>query len=141
MKKTYSLNELIALAAVVFQEEKNSNVNKVYASEDGFVFIEENRAKVHCKNIENLKYHTITRTEALQTVEEPDAVIDTGEKSGSKDPEAEKELEALKAQYLELYGKPAHHNIGAEKLKTLIAEKLDASKEGEGTEGTNKQPE
>ncbi|REC47871.1 MULTISPECIES: hypothetical protein [Chryseobacterium] len=141
MKNTKSLVELISIAATAFQEEKNKGVNVVYASEDGFVFIEENRARLHCKSIPDLKYYDITRTQALQTADsegkysifyktEVEQTDDQNQKS-----EEEKELEQLKTQYEELYGKAAHHNIGIEKLKTLISEKTgNKGSEDQGSE-------
>lgn len=63
MQNPLSLAELLVLSLVVFNDDKNEKVKKVYASEDGNVFIDENRAKLHVKGKE-LKYHTITRTEA-----------------------------------------------------------------------------
>lgn len=143
MKNTKSLTVLIATTAAIFQEEKYKDINVVYASEDGFTFIDENRAQIHCKGITDMKYHSITRTQALQDQE---TIIDTSEKDSNPpaeakdkdpDPEAAKELEQLKAQYEELYGKAAHHNIGAEKLKTLIAEKLAGSNDQQKEGGNN----
>lgn len=113
MKNTLALSQLIVVAAATFQNEMYSNIKQVYVSEDGFTFIEENRAKVHCKTIEGLKYHTITRTEALGTQE---AELLNSDEGGV-------DLKELKERYEELYGKAAHHNIGEEKLKSLIAEK------------------
>lgn len=63
MQNSKSLKELLALALAVFLNEKFANVNTVYAAEDGNVFIEENRAKLHAKAVE-VKYHAITRAEA-----------------------------------------------------------------------------
>lgn len=59
MQNTKSLVELLALSLLVFKDERNEKVNTLYAAEDGNVFIEENRAKIH-----KVKYHIITRTEA-----------------------------------------------------------------------------
>lgn len=144
MKNTKSLIELIVIAIPTFQDEKNKGVNEVYATEDGFTFIEENRARVHCKSIPDLKFHTITRTQALQALEYQEtadpvhstvmnAVIDTS--NLDQNPDTDKEMTELKTQYEELFGKQAHHNIGVEKLKTLIAEKLaetgDNNQEGQ----------
>lgn len=131
MKNTLGLSQLIVVAAKTFQDEKFSEIKKVYVSEDGFSFVEENRAKVHCKTIEGLKYHEITRTQALGEQEVPESedlqkvintvigAVNTGLESG-KDPV---DIQELKARYEELYGKAAHHNIGEEKLKDLIAAK------------------
>lgn len=110
MENTKSLNELIAVAAIVFQNEKHKKVNTVYAAEDGNVFVEENRAKLHVKSKKELQYYSITRAEAV------------GEEPIPSDDENE-ELFALKAEYLELFGKAPHHNIGLEKLKAAIDEK------------------
>ena len=63
MQNTKSLKELIVCALAVFLNEKFKNTNVVYAAEDGNVFIEENRAKLHVKGTD-LKYHPITRLEA-----------------------------------------------------------------------------
>ena len=51
MQNSKSLKELLALALAVFLNEKFANVNTVYAAEDGNVFIEENRAKLHAKAV------------------------------------------------------------------------------------------
>jgi len=115
VKNTHSLQQLIDIAATTFQNEKYADIHKVHASEDGFVFIEENRAKIHCETIEGLKYHTITKIEALNASEDQDL-----ESLISSD---DVDLSELKARYEELYGKAAHHNIGEEKLKDLIAAK------------------
>lgn len=112
MKNTLALSQLIVVAAVTFQNEMHSKIQKVYVSEDGYTFLDENRAKIHCKTIEGLKYHTITRTEALGT----QAELLTSDENIA-------DLKELKERYEELYGKPAHHNIGEEKLKILIADK------------------
>lgn len=111
MKNTKSLQELLVAAATVFKSELHADLSIVYASEDGFIFIEENRARVHVKTIKDLQYHTITRVEAL------------GAESGN-DAESGEELDDLKVKYQELYGKAPHHNIGKEKLRTAIAERL-----------------
>lgn len=158
MKNTKSLQELLELSADVFNNEKHQDIDIVYAAEDGFIFFEDNRARVHCRRIPGLKFHTITRTQALQAVElnqwenvtvnvnSEDVPLVNGTlalhttqvvtKEADSDPEA-KELEALKAQYEELYGKAAHHNVGAERLKVLIAEKLA---EGTNTEESQNPP-
>lgn len=144
MKKTKSLNELIVLAAEFFQDEKNKGVNEVYASEDGFIFIEENRVLVHCKTVPDLKYHTVTRTQAFQAIEDSENfMIDKDDQDENfVTTESEKEIELLKNQYLDLFGKQAHHNIGADKLKTLISEKI-AETEGknEGNSNQSQLPE
>lgn len=63
MKNTKSLTVLVSSALVVFNNEKFKNVGVVYAAEDGNVFVEENRAKLHVKDSQ-LKYYPITRLEA-----------------------------------------------------------------------------
>ena len=63
MQNSKSLKELLVLALAVFNNEKFLKVNVVYATEDGNIFVEENRAKLHVKGKEQ-KYQTITRTEA-----------------------------------------------------------------------------
>lgn len=63
MKNTKSLSDLIVLAIVVFNNEKFKDVKIVYAAEDGNVFVEENRARLHVKGTD-LKFHPITRIEA-----------------------------------------------------------------------------
>jgi hypothetical protein len=162
VKNTKSLQELLELSADLFNNEKHQDVDIVYAAEDGFIFFEDNRARVHCRRIPGLKFHTITRTQAFQAVPLTDEwenvtvnvnsedvqtvngtlalhIAPVVTKEADQDPEAEaKELEALKVQYEELYGKAAHHNVGAERLKVLIAEKLT---EGTKTEESQNQPE
>lgn len=141
MKNTKSLNALIAVAAVAFLDDKNKGINTMYASEDGFTFNEENRAVIHCKSVPGMKYHPITRAEALRNVETQE--VDAGDQDPDPfKPEADQELQELKTQYEELFGKAAHHNVGVEKLKTLIAEKLAESKVQKPEGGDNdQQPE
>lgn len=112
MKNTLALSQLIVVAAVTFQNEMYSNIKTVYVSEDGFTFLDENRARIHCKTIDGMKYHPITRTEALGAQEAEPLKSDQ-----------DTDLKELKERYEELYGKAAHHNIGEDKLKDLIAVK------------------
>lgn len=138
MKITKSLNALIAIAAVAFLDEKNKGINTMYASEDGFTFNEENRAVIHCKSVPGMKYHPITRAEALRNVETQE--IDTGDQDLNPDKsETDQELQDLKTQYIELFGKAAHHNVGVEKLRNLIAEKLAESNDQNPEGGENNQ--
>lgn len=136
MKNTKSLNELISNAADQFAKEAYAELNVIYASEDGFNFFDENRAQIHCKSVSGMKYHTITRTEALKNVIIVDDLDEGQDSLKSKDAE---ELQELKTQYEELFGKAAHHNVGIDKLKSLIAEKLAESNDQNPEGGENNQ--
>ena len=94
-----SLAELIELAVLfVFGVEKHKNVNVAYAAEDGNVFTDENRAKIHVKDKE-MKYHTITRTEAEGTQPEKVVVDDLDEKEIAEKTKELEELELVSANY------------------------------------------
>lgn len=131
MKNTLGLSQLIAVAAVTFQNENYNGFSKVYVSEDGFTFVDENRARIHCKTIEGLKYHPITRTEAIGTEEAQESgtlqevigVVGGATNTLLESGKDAVDLQELKARYEELYGRAAHHNIGEEKLKDLISTK------------------
>lgn len=56
---TKSLTELKALSLIIFNDKRYEKINQVYAAEDGNVFLDENRAKIH-----KVKYYTITRAES-----------------------------------------------------------------------------
>ena len=71
-----SLAELIELAVLfVFGLEKHENVNVAYAAEDGNVFTDENRAKIHVKGKE-MKYHTITSHNRLDRAHHDPPTLD-----------------------------------------------------------------
>lgn len=97
MQNTKSLVELLALSLLVFKDEKHAKVNTVYAAEDGNVFIDENRAKLHVK-VKELKYHTITRTEAEGT-EEKQTGGETDEATFLAKTNELQELELVTANY------------------------------------------
>ena len=118
-----SLKELIELALLfVFGLEKYKNVNVAYAAEDGNVFTDENRAKIHVKDKE-MKYHTITRTEAEQTQPEKKVVVDDLDENliAEKTKELE-ELELVSANYQKMKSLVLFFGIETPDLKadTLI---------------------
>ena len=118
-----SLAELIELAVLfVFGLEKHKNVNVAYAAEDGNVFTDENRAKIHVKGKE-MKYHTITRTEAEQTQPEKKVVVDDLDENliAEKTKELE-ELELVSANYQKMKSLVLFFGIETPDLKadTLI---------------------
>ena len=118
-----SLAELIELAVLfVFGVEKHKNVNVAYAAEDGNVFTDENRAKIHVKDKE-MKYHTITRTEAEQTQPEKKVVVDDLDENliAEKTKELE-ELELVSANYQKMKSLVLFFGIETPDLKadTLI---------------------
>lgn len=69
MKNLMTTAQLITLAAATFKDHKTAA--SVYAAEDGNIFLDENRAKLHAKSAD-IKYHTITRTQALGGTPAPD---------------------------------------------------------------------
>lgn len=119
MQNTLSLAELLVLSLVVFNNEKHSKVNTVYAAEDGNVFIEENRAKIH-----KVKYHTITRTEAKASEGKKPFIVDDLDQSLIAEKTKElQELELVKANYQKMKSLALFFQIETEdqKADTLIA--------------------
>ncbi len=117
-----SLAELIELAVLfVFGVEKHKNVNVAYAAEDGNVFTDENRAKIHVKDKE-MKYHTITRTEAEGTQPEKVVVDDLDEKEIAEKTKELEELELVSANYQKMKSLVLFFGIETPDLKadTLI---------------------
>ena len=117
-----SLAELIELAVLfVFGVEKHKNVNVAYAAEDGNVFTDENRAKIHVKDKE-LKYHTITRTEAEQTQPEKKVVDELDENLIAEKTKELEELELVSANYQKMKSLVLFFGIETPDLKadTLI---------------------
>ena len=117
-----SLAELIELAVLfVFGLEKYENINIVYAAEDGNVFTDENRAKIHVKDKE-MKYHTITRTEAEGTQPEKVVVDDLDEKEIAEKTKELEELELVSANYQKMKSLVLFFGIETPDLKadTLI---------------------
>ncbi len=117
-----SLAELIELAVLfVFGVEKHTNVNVAYAAEDGNVFTDENRAKIHVKDKE-MKYHTITRTEAEGTQPEKVVVDDLDEKEIAEKTKELEELELVSANYQKMKSLVLFFGIETPDLKadTLI---------------------
>ncbi|MGC4130071.1 MAG: hypothetical protein QM564_11085 [Bergeyella sp.] len=132
MQTTKSLKELISLALLyVFNVEKHKDENIVYAAEDGNVFIDENRAKIHCKEKE-LKYHPITRTEAetgkidVQKNDGDDDADDLEAETAEKTKELQ-ELDIENADYqklkeLTLFFQLEPENMKAPTLKVALTE-------------------
>ncbi len=118
MQNTKSLVELLALSLLVFKGERNEKVNTVYASEDGNVFIEENRAKIH-----KVKYHTITRTEAEGSEEKQTGVDDTNEAAFVTKTKELQELELTTANYQKMKALALFFKLETadQKADTLIA--------------------
>lgn len=117
-----SLKELIELALLfVFGLEKYKNVNVAYAAEDGNVFTDENRAKIHVKD-KQMKYHTITRTEAEGTQPEKVVVDDLDEKEIAEKTKELEELELVSANYQKMKSLVLFFGIETPDLKadTLI---------------------
>ena len=117
-----SLKELIELALLfVFGLEKYKNVNVAYAAEDGNVFTDENRAKIHVKDKE-MKYHTITRTEAEQTQPEKKVVDELDENLIAEKTKELEELELVSANYQKMKSLVLFFGIETPDLKadTLI---------------------
>lgn len=81
-----SLTALIAISVALFKEDKK--LKQVFASEDGNIFFDENRAKLHAGE-KKIEYHTISRMDALSSDE--DTNDDDSEVKAAKI----KELQAL----------------------------------------------
>lgn len=117
-----SLAELIELAVLfVFGLKKHENINVVYAAEDGNVFTDENRAKIHVKGKE-MKYHTITRTEAEQTQPEKKVVDELDENLIAEKTKELQELELESKNYQKMKSLVLFFGIETPDLKadTLI---------------------
>jgi hypothetical protein len=105
-----SLTTLIALSVALFTEDKS--LKQVFAAEDGNIFLDENRAKLHADG-KKIKYHQISRLDALKN-----------EASVNDNDDNEAEKAELVEEYKTLFeGKTPHHMIGIEKLKAKIDEK------------------
>ena len=117
MQNTLSHAELLVLSLVVFNDKKHSKVNAVYAAEDGNVFIEENRAKIH-----KVKYHTITRTEAKASEPAKPGNDENAEVLAAKTKELH-ELELVTSNYQKMKSLVQFFQIETEdqKADTLIA--------------------
>lgn len=118
-----SLAELIELAVLfVFGLEKYKNVNVAYAAEDGNVFTDENRAKIHVKGKE-MKYYTITRTEAEGA--QPEKIVEDhlDETAIAEKTKELEELELVSANYQKMKSLVLFFGIETPDLKadTLIA--------------------
>lgn len=136
MKNPLTLAALISITAALFKDEKHKNENTAYATEDGQVFFDENRAKLHAKTFEKkMKVHTITRTEAEGK---------TAAQKGNEDAEQEAKRQELLKEYESVLGKKPNANTGIDKLQKAIddkkAELADGANQGtgEGTENENK---
>lgn len=119
-----SLAELIELAVLfVFGVEKHKNVKEVYATEDGNVFIEENRAKIHVKDKKDMKYHTITRTSAEENQPEKKEVDEIDENLIAEKTKELQELELVKENYQKMKSLVLFFQIETPDLKadSLIA--------------------
>lgn len=117
MQNTKSLVELLALSLVVFNDKRHDKVKEVYASEDGNIFIDENRAKIH-----KVKYHTITRTEA-ESSKPQDAGNDANEEEVIAKTKELQELELVTANYQKMKSLALFFEIQPAdfKAETLIA--------------------
>lgn len=119
-----SLSELIELSIIyVFGLKKHENVKQVYATEDGNVFTNENRAKIHVKGKE-MKYHVITRTEAEATQPEKPIIVDDLDETVITEKTKElQELELVKENYQKMKSLVLFFQIETPDLKadSLIA--------------------
>lgn len=119
-----SLAELIELAVLfVFGLKEHENVNVAYASEDGNVFTDENRALIHVKG-KDMKYYTITRTEAETTQPEKKVVVDDLDETEIAEKTKElQELDLVSKNYQKMKSLALFFQIETADLKaeTLIA--------------------
>ena len=117
MQNTKSLVELLALSLVVFNDKRHEKVKEVYAAEDGNIFIDENRAKIH-----KVKYHKITRTEAEQ-YKPKDTCNDVNKEEAAVKTKELQELELVTANYQKMKSLVQFFQIETADFKadTLIA--------------------
>lgn len=112
-----SLTALIALSVALFKEDKK--LKQVFASEDGNIFFEENRAKLHSGE-KKIEYHTISRMDALGSDE--DTNDDDSEVKAAKIKELQ-ELELSTKNYQAMKSLVGYFMIPVndQKADTLIA--------------------
>lgn len=122
MQNTLSLTELIVLALAVFEAEKHADVNTVYAAEDGNIFIDENRAKLHKKSNDGLKYFPITRAEAEASKPVAETSKDTDESVVAEKTKELQDLELVVANYQKMKQLVSFFQIETadQKAQTLI---------------------
>ncbi|CAI9677013.1 hypothetical protein HZR02_17630 [Elizabethkingia anophelis] len=115
MSKTFK-NVFAAAAVTIFAAHKN--LDEVFITYDGQGFTDEEKAKDQARYLKNKDVKKFTRGFE-------DNFIDDEQEAGSKKAEDESggERPALVEKYTELFGKPPHHMIGVDKLKTAIADK------------------
>ena len=122
MQNTKSLSELLVLAFVIFSAEKHAKVNVVFAAEDGNVFIDENRAKLHVKANEGLQYFPITRVEAEATKTDVDSGNEIDENVVAEKTKELQDLELVVANYQKMKQLVSFFQIETadQKAQTLI---------------------
>ncbi len=90
-----SLAQLIGLATAIF--DKNSELKKLYATEDGQFFVDENRANLHANSPKKeggkvMKVYPITRSDAVKTQKKTEKKTKVQKKTAVKTQKA-KEVE------------------------------------------------
>ncbi|AIM38272.1 hypothetical protein KO02_17460 [Sphingobacterium sp. ML3W] len=121
-------NTLEKKLAIVFAQYPKPANDILYSTHDERIFLSEGYAKSHAFKMKDTEvtphrrsdYQNNKLSEEKSTTN-PDIVTKTGKQVDSK--QLDLEREALKANYLKLYGKAAQGNIGIDKLKVKIAEK------------------
>lgn len=95
--------------------EVYSEIDKIYITADGQGFTAKEKADNHAAYLSDKEIKCFNRSEV--ETEEPN-VINPLDANGQEDDRA-----ALLAEYEELYGQKANHNIGTEKLRAKIEAK------------------
>lgn len=118
-------NTLEKKLAIVFAQYPKPENDILYSTHDERIFLSEGYAKSHAFKLKDSEVTPHRRTDYQDRKVSEDKVTATPSAvTTSVDPQQlDLEREALRANYLKLYGKAAQGNIGIEKLKVKIAEK------------------
>lgn len=120
-------NTLGKKVAIVFAQYPKPENDILYSTHDERIFLSEGYAKSHAFKLKDSEVTPHRRSDYQDSkvsedkVTNPDIVAKSAASVDSQ--QLDLEREALKANYLKLYGKAAQGNIGIDKLKIKIAEK------------------
>lgn len=120
-------NTLEKKVAIVFAQYPKPENDILYSTHDERIFLSEGYAKSHAFKLKDSEVTPHRRSDyqdikvSEDKVTNPDKFAKPVAQVDSQ--QLDLEREALKANYLKLYGKAAQGNIGIDKLKVKIAEK------------------